>query len=104
MCISMVRNLGLHRHNLIPIKIEMYAVNDHNINILGAAILKFSGQDRAGNTIETRQLTYVTDTSNRLFISKEACTVLWIITDKFPTIGKISPDVHIKNRALKFFF
>ena len=65
----MARKLGLHRRNLIPIKMKMYAANDHNINILGA-ILRLSGQDRAGNTIETRQLTYITDTSKRLFLSK----------------------------------
>ena len=67
----MVRKLGLHRRNFISIKMdEMYASNDHNINILGAAILKFSGKDRTGNTIETHQLTYVTDTSDRPYLSK----------------------------------
>ena len=52
----MVSKLGLHRHNLIPIKMEMYAVNVNNINNLGAAVLRFSGQDRVGNNIETSQV------------------------------------------------
>ena len=95
--ISMIQKLGLHRFNLIPIKNEMYVVNGYNINILGAAILRFSGQDRVGNTFETRQLTFVTDTLNKLFLGKEAFTVLGMITYKFPTIGEMSPDVHIKD-------
>ena len=95
--ISMVCKLGVHRHNLIPIKMEMYEANDHNIDILGAAILRFSGQDRAGNTIETHQLNCATDALNRLFLSKDTCPVLRMITDKFPTIGEISPDIHIKD-------
>ena len=67
------------------------------MNISGVAILRSSGQDRAGNTIETCHLIYVTDTSNRLFLSKKACTMLGMINDKFPTIGEISPDLHIKD-------
>ena len=54
MGISMVRKLGLHRCNLIPIMMEKYAENDHYINILVGAILRFSGQNRAGNTIKIR--------------------------------------------------
>ena len=84
--------LGLRKHKLIPVKMKMHAADNNNINIFGAAILRFSGQDEAGNVVETRQLTYVTDTSDWLFFSKEACIALRMITDRFPTVGEVPQD------------
>ena len=92
--IDNVHKLGLHKRNLIPVKIRMHAANNDNINILEAAILRFSGQDGSGNVVETRQLVYVTDTSSQLFFSKEACIALRVITDRFPTVGEVPPDQH----------
>ncbi|VDI79213.1 Hypothetical predicted protein [Mytilus galloprovincialis] len=42
-----------------------------------------------GRHVETRQMTYVTDNSDKLFISREACIALRMISDSFPTIGEI---------------
>ena len=36
----------------------------------------------------TRQITYVTDNSEKLFLSREACIALGMITEAFPTIGE----------------
>ena len=94
MGIDNVRKLGLYKRNLIPVKKRMHAANNDNINILGVAILRFSGQDGSGNVVETRQLVYVTDTSSRLFLSKKACIALRMITDRFPTVGEVPPDQH----------
>ena len=58
--------------------------------ILGAAIMRFSNKNKSGNLIETRQITYVTYNSDKLFISREACNSLGMIPDTFPTIGQIS--------------
>ena len=54
--ISTIHKLGLCEHSLIPVKMRMRAANNNSINILGVAILRFSGQDEAGNVVETRQL------------------------------------------------
>ena len=50
--ISTIHKLGLREHSLIPVKMRMRAANNNSINILGAAILRFSGQDEAGNVVE----------------------------------------------------
>ena len=68
----------------------MHAANNKGIKILGAAILRFMGKDKNGKTLETRQITYVTDSSYRLFLSKEACINLGMITDNFPTVGEVN--------------
>ena len=92
--ISTIHKLGLRERSLIPVKMRMRAANNNSINILGATILRFSGQDEAGSVVETRQLAYVTDTSDRLFLSKEACIALGMITDRFPSVGEVNQDQH----------
>ena len=69
---------------------KMHAANRRGITILGAAILRLSGKDMMGNVVETQQITYVTDSSDKLFISREACIALGMITENFPTIGEVA--------------
>ncbi len=38
-----IQRLGLTKRDLIPVTMNMYAANNHGIQILGAAILRFSG-------------------------------------------------------------
>ena len=42
-----------------------------------------------GEPRETRQITYITDNSDKLFLSREACIALGIITTRFPTVGEV---------------
>ena len=76
----------------------MHAANENQITILGAAILRFSGKTKEDKTIETRQIVYVTDSTSKIFLSREACVTLGIISQKFPTIGEstcsIGPSVN----------
>ena len=86
--IKVIQKLGLDRTDLIPVTMKMHAANNNSITILGAVILRISGRDQSGSMVETRQITYVTDASDKLFLSKEACTVLGMISQNFPTIGE----------------
>ena len=49
--------------------------------------------------IETRQITYVTNNSDKLYISREACVSLQMITDTFPTMSDINGNqtIHTLN-------
>ena len=85
--LKIVKKLGLTTTNLIPVDFKMHAANDANIRILGAAILRLSGKDKDGKEHSTRQMVYVTDCTDKLFLSREACTDLGIIPGTFPTIG-----------------
>jgi len=87
-----ISRLGLKTQDLIPVTLKMHAANNKGIKIIGAAILRISGEDKDGNTLETRQITYVTDTSDKFFLSREACISLGMITDTFPTVGEM--DTH----------
>ena len=93
--IKAIYRLGLTERNLIPVTMKMHAANNKGIRILGATILRFSGKDPNGKVLETRQIVYVTDNSDKLFLSRETCTALGMITEQFPKIGEIvglAPD------------
>ena len=95
--IKVIYRLGMKKSDLIPVTLSMHAANNKGITILGAIILRFAGKQ--GNMIETRQITYVTDNSDNLCISREACVCLQMITDTFPTIGDTNGNqtIHTLN-------
>jgi hypothetical protein len=85
---NVVRRLGLREDDLIPVTMRMHAANNNGIKIIGAVILRFSGQSTSGQSLQTRQIVYVTHDSDKLFLSREACTALGLIPSTFPTFGE----------------
>jgi len=94
-----IERLGLGREDLIPVTMTMRAANEKGIEILGAAILRFSGTGKPGHLLETRQIAYVTSNSDRLFISRDACEQLGMITSAFPTIGETHHQACAMNQS-----
>ena len=83
---------------------KMNAANEKGINILGAAILRFTGIGKPGHTLETRQMTYITDSSERIFLSRDACMRLGMISESFLTVGEVHRNCmiqQIQRRATK---
>jgi len=71
--------------------------------ILGATILHISGKDKSGKAVVTKQMTYITDCTDKMFLSKEACIALGIIPDDFPTIGatqQLETPAYIQHDAI----
>ena len=66
----------------------MHAVNNNGIKILGAVILRFSGKSPFGKTFESQQIVYVTNDSDKLFLSRETYTALGMITYNFSKVGE----------------
>ena len=87
---KIIERMGIQRKDLIPAKMKMHAANNKAINILGAAILRFSGTDESQGIIQTRQIVYVISGSNSIYLSREACKDLGMISNSFPTIRKPS--------------
>ena len=57
-------------NNLIPVTMKMHAANEHKIIILGAAILVIKGSTMIGEILTTKQIVYVTDESDKFFLSR----------------------------------
>ena len=51
--------------------------------------IRYSGKTSNGIR-ESRQIVYVTDVDNKVFLSREACVSLGIISDQFPKVGEIA--------------
>ena len=47
----------------------------------------FSGKDQSGDEKTIRQIIYITDSTDKLFLSRGACVDLGIISAQFPTVG-----------------
>ena len=76
----------------------MHAANNNGIKILGAIILRFSGKSTSGQTLETRQIVYVTHDSDKIFLNRETCKALGMITGSFPTVGE-TPQSSTENES-----
>ncbi|CAC5355201.1 unnamed protein product [Mytilus coruscus] len=91
--IKVLHKIGLTKSDLIPVNMQMHAANNKSIVILGAVILGLSGKDQDNHELETRQIVYITDSSDKFFLSKEACITLGIISENFPCIDEIIGSV-----------
>ena len=63
------------------------------VDIIGCIILRLSGTSAAGVHHETRQIVYVTEASNKLFLSREACVALGLVSRNFPAVGENSEEL-----------
>ena len=68
----------------------MNAANKKAIGILGAFLVTITGKDDTGGNRSTKQMVYVTEDNDRMFLNKEACIKLGLISDQFPKIGEIN--------------
>ena len=89
MGIQVAERMGLNADDLIPVTMTMKAANEGGIPILGAMVVRFSGTDSRAMTRETRQIAYITNTSDRILLSRAACIDLGMISETFPTIGEV---------------
>ena len=73
---KLLRKIGIYEKHLIRASMRMNTATCGLIDIIGCVIMRFVGTDINGNVHETRQIVYVTNAANKLFLSKEACVDL----------------------------
>ena len=78
--VELLQKLNFRKSDLYPVSMSMTAVNNNHINIIGALPLRISGVSPSGSTCTTRQIVYFADNTNKLFLSKQACAALGIIS------------------------
>ena len=78
--INLLTKLGVSKTDLLPVQTKIKTANNSNIPLLGAIPLSLTAQGQSSN-----QLTYITDAvTDKLFLSREACTDLKLIDPAFP--------------------
>ena len=88
--INVIEHMGMNTSDLLPVSMRMKAANKQDIRILGAAIIRFSGENNSDPKLVSRQIVYVTDSTDRVFLSRAACVDLGLISKAFPTLGEMS--------------
>ena len=86
--IPLLRKLHLSKSDLIPVTMLMHAANNKGIKIIGALPLRLSGTSTTGSELTSRQIVYFTDSTDKIFLSKQACRDLHIISKHFPSVGE----------------
>ena len=64
---------------------------------MGAAILCFTGMGPDGKSCQTKKLVYVTYSTDKIYLSRETCVALGLISKDFPTIGWVKSVVTTKE-------
>ena len=97
--VQVIKRMGLQHKDLIPVTMRMHAANNKAIKILRAAILRFSGTNESGHRMETREVVYVTEDSDKVYLSRQACMALGMISATFPTVGEIDDNPTNTHRG-----
>lgn len=84
--INVIKRLGFTKKDIIPVRMRMNAANNGAMNLLGAVVLRIKGEGKNGVARETRQIVYVTDNSEKFFLSRESLIALGVISKSFPDI------------------
>ena len=82
---------GYKRKDFIPVASKMNGAGRSDLGVLGAVVLEFSCTDGNGVTYVTRQLCYVCDRIDRVYLSRQALADLCCISPQFPTPQSLVP-------------
>lgn len=85
---TLLSRLGLNQHHLIPVNMRMTAVNSSSVDIISTVILWISRSAPFNIEHLTHQIVYFTPSTDKLFLSKQACITLEMTSINLPTIGE----------------
>ena len=98
--LKFIHSLGVTKSELIPLSHGVNAANNSGLGLLGGVLVTFSGKDCNGNTRTSRQLCYVAENIDCIFLSKSACVDLGLIGKNFPTIGTFNtPNISTMSES-----
>ena len=87
-----LRQLGIKQSDLTKTSMKMRAANHDPISILGAIVLRLSGENKT-----TKQIVYISEATDRFFLSMEACKELGIIPSSFPSMTSVAAVTNPEN-------
>ena len=89
---KLLKKLGIYKHHLVRASMRMKTATCGMVDIIGCVVMRLSGYSALGTRCETRQIVYVTETSNKIFLSLEACIGLGLVSRNFPAVGDTLDD------------
>ena len=83
--IKLIHSLGITKSELIPLSHGVNCANNMGLGLLGGVLVTFSGKDCHGGTRVSKQLCYIAEGIDSVFLSRAACTDLGLVSKNFPT-------------------
>ena len=99
--LSFVQHLGLKKEDLLPVKTLIKAANKTALTIIGALIVEICINSGHSDEV-TKQVVYITSSTDKVFLNREACEHLKLIPESFPTqnvsnIEEVTCDCPIRS-------
>ena len=92
-----LHKMGITKRELIPLSGGVNTADNAGLGLLGGVLVNITGQCEDGSSLTSKQLCYIAEGIDCLFLSKQACRELGIIGDNFPTIGAHSKGSDKSN-------
>ena len=90
--------VGFKDTDLLPVKRTMRAANMEEIKILGAVFVRLTGTDTSGKEHTAPIMAYVSPSTEKIYISREALVQLGVIPRNFPEIGAATETSAIETQ------
>ena len=97
--LKIFHRMGLKKSDLIPVKKKMKAANNEEIKLLGATFLRIGSPDMNGTWQETKAMCYVTDSTDRFYLSKASMMNLGMLPPEFPAVGAAATLKPERNKV-----
>ena len=85
--VKLIHSMGITKSELIPLANGVNAANNAGLGLLGGAFITFSGNNGFGERKQTKQLVYIANDVNGVYLSRAACVELGLIGKDFPAVG-----------------
>ena len=89
---------GFIKSDLLPVKHSMVAANSERINIVGAILVRLSGLDDHGRSHTAPIMVYISSSTKRFYLSREALIQLGVISKDFPRVGAAMESCSVERR------
>ena len=90
---------GFKDNDLIPVRRSMVAANSEEIKIVGAIFMRLSGTDANGVTYTAAVMVYISPSTKKLYLPREALIQLKVIPKDFPKVGAVLDVSAIETKA-----
>ena len=79
---------------------KLNAAGSNALGLIGGMLITITSQDEDGNNRETRQMSNVSEMIFTLFLSKQACEDLGILSEDFPSISSNSTTGNLASSGI----
>ena len=90
---------GFIDSDLLPVKRTMQAANMEDITIAGAVFIRLSGNDSAGNIHTAPIMAYVSPSTQKFYLSRQALVQLGVIPKNFPKVGSAMETSAVETKT-----